>query len=422
MTEPGQINTILETILKEAMGLNTLSVGPSSLKHALNRRMRSLDITNTLQYLKLIKTSPPELNELIEEVTVNETWFFRDEAPFIALRDFANQFLLKNKGQPIKLLSIPCSTGEEPYSMAIALIEAGIPHRHFTIDAVDISRRSLAVAQKALYRSNSFRGPHAQMHRDYFTKGKQGYALDQAIKDCVRFHRGNLIHLSPPLTDAKYQVIFCRNLLIYLDSSFHQQAINTFDSLLADDGLLIIGHAEAGIFSNSRFCPAPYPKAFAFQKKAAPSGTSQSSAKVFPPHTSSPYLMADQQQSGPSPHPFDVPGKGFSPITRSTTPPPPHHDHCDQAIMACEEHLRQEGASAEGYYQLAALFEQKKAWSTAIKMLKKATYLDPNYIDAIDMLAAIYQRLGDETNYQACLNRGQRILSRLSCQKSEVKE
>ena len=87
--------------------------------------------------------------------------------------------------------------------------------------------------------------------------------------------------------------------------------------------------------------------------------------------------------------------------------------------MACEELIRQEGASAEGYYQLATLFEQKKAWPTAIKMLKKATYLDPNSIDAIDMLAAIYQRLGDETNYQACLNRGQRILTRLSRPVSE---
>lgn len=411
MADSPQINTILETVLKEAMGLNTSSVGPSSLKHALARRMRILEMDNTLSYLKLLKTSSGELNELIEEVTVNETWFFRDEAPFVALRDFALRFVQKFPGQTIQLLSIPCATGEEPYSMAITLVEAGIPSQCFTIDAVDISRRSLSIAQKALYRNNSFRGPQAQLHRDYFTKTKQGYALDKSIRGLVRFHRGNLIHLTRPLTNTTYQVIFCRNLLIYLDSSFHQQAINTFDALLADNGILVIGHAEAGIFSNSRFCPTHYPKAFAFQKKETPQPPSQFLSSAPPPFPqglkSSPGTSSIQTQ-------FEKRQGNEPSINCNQAPHLTSHDPCDQAIRACEEQIRQNGASAEAFYQLASLFEQKKAWTTSIKMLKKAIYLDPNYIDAIDMLAAIYQRLGDETNYQACINRGQRIISRQS--------
>lgn len=413
MFDNSVINTILESILKEAMGLSTSSVGLSSLKHALSRRMRFLEIDNPLHYIKLLKTSPEELNELIEEVTVNETWFFRDEAPFIALRDFAINFIKKYKGQPLQLLSIPCSTGEEPYSMAITLIEAGLPRHAFTIDAVDISRRSLAIAKKGIYRSHSFRGPNAQRHQRYFTKTKEGYALDQNIKSLVRFHRGNLIHLTHPLTNTTYQVIFCRNLLIYLDSSFHQQSIDTFDTLLADNGILIIGHAEAGLFSNSLFTPASYPKAFAFQKKNQDS--SQLSNILAP---ANPVSMHQEQDLANSKEFAASPADRYGDSAPSTltgfTTNETSDDQFNRAVRSYEDRLQKDGASPEIFYQLATLFEQKKEWRTAIKMLKKSIYLDPNFLEAIDMLAAIYQRLGDDNNYQACLNRGHRIISRQS--------
>ncbi len=405
MSESSLINTILESVLKEAMGLNISSVGPSSLKHAIARRMRDLEMDNTLKYLQLIKSSTPELNELIEEVAVNETWFFRDEAPFVALREFAANYYKNNKGQPLKLLSIPCSTGEEPYSMAISLIEAGIPPHSFAIDAVDISRRSLAIAQQGIYRNHSFRGPQAQRHQAYFTKTRLGFALDKSIKGLVRFHRGNLINLGRPLTQTTYQVIFCRNLLIYLDASFHQRAINTFDALLADNGLLFIGHAEAGIFSNSIFTPASFPKAFAFHKRCA-------EPPAHPPCPAAEEADHAFTPTGAGSSRLPEVGSGF--VAQELGPARSHPNRFAQEIRACEELIQREGPAAETFYRLATLFEQKTDWKTAIKMLKKATYLDPNYIEAIDMLAAIYQRLGDHANYQACINRGRRIVTRLT--------
>lgn len=405
MPDHGLIHTIIESVLKEAMGLNMSSVGASSLKHAIARRMRSLELDNTLHYLNLVKSSNQELNELIEEVAVNETWFFRDEAPFAALRDHALGFVSRHKGQPLRLLSIPCSTGEEPYSMAITLIEAGIPPHYFTIDAVDISRRSLTIAQQGVYRNNSFRGQQAQQHKGYFAKTKQGYVLDPAIKGLVRFHRGNLIHLSRPLATTTYQVIFCRNLLIYLDPSFHPQAINTFDTLLADDGLLVIGHAEAGIFTNSRFTPAPYPRAFAFRKREQ---GDRHPAPPVPPPASAQMVMSPT----PNRQTLATDGAGSDELSRIRLLS--GQDKLTQAIRACEDLIMRNGPSATLFCEMATLFEQKKDCYTAIKMLKKAIYLDPNHLDAIDMLAAIYQRLGDDKNYQACLNRGQRIIKRLS--------
>lgn len=405
MPDNSLISHILDSVLKEAMGLNISSIGTNSLKYAIGRRMRSLEMENTLQYLNLIKKSTHELNELIEEVAVNETWFFRDEAPFIALREYATAFFHRDKGKFLRLLSIPCSTGEEPYSMAISLIDAGIPAQSFAIDAVDISRRSLEVARQGIYRPNSFRTAYAKQYQRYFTKTRQGYVLDKSIKGPIRFHRGNFLHLAPPLTKNKYHIIFCRNLLIYLDASFHQQAINTFSSLLDDAGLLFIGHSESGVFSQSRFSQAPYPKAFAFHKTPMVPEQTTNNQRTLRGNSTAQASTIFQQNSGPSPD------GGANEHSQT------YHfrelDSLDQRIWAQEERIHKEGPTAEGFYQLATLFEQKHEWKTAISMLKKAVYLDPNSIEAIDMLAAIYQRLGDEANYQSCLNRGRRIVNRL---------
>jgi len=404
MADNNLIPIILDSVLKEAMGLNISSIGANSLKHAIGRRMRSLEMESTLQYLNLIKKSPQELNELIEEVAVNETWFFRDEAPFIALREYASNFFRHGKGKFLRLLSIPCSTGEEPYSMAMTLIEAGISAQSFAIDAVDISRRSLDVARQGVYRPHSFRSPFAKLYQGYFNKTRQGYVLDKAIKGLVRFHRGNLLHLTPPLTKTTYHVIFCRNLLIYLDASFHQRAISTFDALLEDNGLLFIGHAEAGIFSHSLFSPAPHPKAFAFHKTGGHPGHGHPEQQDI--------STKREGQSAPHEHANVSPAANAS--IASASCPTAAADDLDQRIKAREEMMQKAGTSAEGFFQLASLFEQKREWKTAISMLKKALYLDPNSIEAIDMLAAIYQRLGDETNYQTYLNRGRRVITRLA--------
>lgn len=395
MQDASPLTAILESVLKESMGLNISSMGTSVIKHAINRRMRTLGIDNNFQYLQKIKTSVVELHELIDEVAVNETWFFRDEAPFLALGEYAAGFTRHKKGQVLRLLSIPCSSGEEPYSMAITLLEAGLTAASFVIDAVDISRQSLNRAREGVYRGNSFRSPLAQRYQRYFTKTRQGYALDPAVKALVRFHRGNLIHLNRTLASAAYQVVFCRNLLIYLDASFHQQAINTFEALLADDGLLFVGHAEAGIFSGSRFVQAPYPKAFAFHKRGQ-----------TPPLAQTP---ADPGADGK-----EAQSWGLSASFVET-------ERRDLEIERHEELLRLNGPSAELFLKLAAIFETRKDWGSTIKMLKKAIYLDPNSIEAVDMLAAIYQRLGDEKNYQACLNRGRRIVNRMTASISSEK-
>src|SRR5215211_4812798 len=127
---------LLERLLKDVIGLDAPSIGPSAIAQAANERRLACGCATLNDYEQLLQASPVELQNLIDRVVVPETWFFRNREAFDALSrivrqpDYTDAFL--------RLLSLPCSTGEEPYSMAMALFDAGLPPQRFAIDAVDI--------------------------------------------------------------------------------------------------------------------------------------------------------------------------------------------------------------------------------------------------------------------------------------------
>ena len=135
----------IEDLLRKTIGLKITSIGKANLERSIQRRMKSLAIDDKDAYIKKLKASSLELKELIEEVVVPETWFFRDSEPFKAMIQYLiTRWAPKHAHDPFKILSIPCSTGEEPYSLAISLLSAGWPPEKFSIHAVDISHRSIA--------------------------------------------------------------------------------------------------------------------------------------------------------------------------------------------------------------------------------------------------------------------------------------
>src|ERR1700722_10012721 len=149
----------LEVLLKEAMGLDAASIGASAVERAVQARMEASRLSDLGAYLELVRASKAELQQLIEAIVVPETWFWRDPQAFALLSRWAfESWLPKNRDGPMRLLSLPCSTGEEPYSMAMTLLEAGFPADRLSIDAVDISECALALAARARYGRNSFRG------------------------------------------------------------------------------------------------------------------------------------------------------------------------------------------------------------------------------------------------------------------------
>ena len=196
---------------------------------------------------------------------VPETWFFRDEETFASLVRTTLE-LQERTSAALRFLSIPCSTGEEPYSIAMALRDAGIARGRFHVDAVDISGRALAQARRGIYGRNSFRSQNLAFRERYFRPVSEGYALVDSISSAVSFHQGNVVTGRLPLFNGPYDAIYCRNLLIYLDRPAQARVLQTLSSLLAPDGMLFVGPVEAFFTSANGFSAVDGPASFAFRK------------------------------------------------------------------------------------------------------------------------------------------------------------
>lgn len=386
---------ILEEKLRRAMGINLQTVGHNSLRNAVARRMRVLGIKERWQYYELAGRSQGELNELIDEVAVNETWFFRDNTPFTVLQRYARNWLKMGSGSYLRILSVPCASGEEPYSIAIALLETGINGLLFKIDAIDISYRALRMARRGIYGCNSFRGRNNFFQRKYFQKTKGGYAIAKHIKHSVNFIRANILDAGLPVLNSKYDIIFCRNLLIYLDKDNQKMVVSILCKMLADDGLIFTGHAEPGAFDNSIFTPAPYPRSFALVKK---------SAVVNKPDHSSPCT----QQPLPDPLPIKPLWSSELDAARDLA----DTGQYEEAMGCCEQYIRHQGPDKEAFFLMGMILVDMDEPRLAVRMLKKVVYLDPNLVKAIDMLAHLYKGLGDENNYRVFKQRAQRVAVR----------
>ncbi|MEJ2653571.1 MAG: protein-glutamate O-methyltransferase CheR, partial [Gammaproteobacteria bacterium] len=259
----------VEKLLNEHIGLDVATVGHSTIERANKKRMRSGNVPDLKAYAAKLQDSNEELVALIDEVVVPETWFFRDGVPFEAFADFVKKlWVVSKKERPLRILSMPCSTGEEAYSIAIVLHEAGLARDAVCIDAVDISQRSLESARRAIYGRHSFRGTSPAFRDRYFKSQDGFYALKEPIKGMVRFHCANLLDPHTLPSREAYNVIFCRNLLIYFNRQTQQHAASILIDLLAENGLLFVGHAEAGQFLDTGLTPLPRRGSFAYQKSA----------------------------------------------------------------------------------------------------------------------------------------------------------
>src|SRR5580700_3360853 len=148
-----------ENLLKQAMGLDVDSVGSTMIERAVRLRMAEVGLRQTEDYWHRLCTSKDEIQELIETVVVPETWFFRDAKAFAALGGIVReQWGPAHPTAVLRILSVPCCSGEEPYSVVMTLLDAGFPEGRLKVDALDISARALARAKRGMYGINSFRG------------------------------------------------------------------------------------------------------------------------------------------------------------------------------------------------------------------------------------------------------------------------
>jgi chemotaxis protein methyltransferase WspC len=380
----------IHALLKKNLGLRIESIGENCVERAVHRRCRALGLAGREAYLAHLAQTPAELGELVEEVVIPETWFFRDSTPFTAVVEHAlGPWTARHPGQTLRLLSVPCSTGEEPYSLAMALSAAGWPQDKMRIEAVDISRRALDRARQGQYTTNSFRGDCQSFRDRYFTCTAGLCRIDARIKEKVRFRHGNLLDPFFMAGLGSFDIVFCRNVLIYLDEEARQQAINSLARLLTADGLLCTGHAEAGLFLDSPFTPAPHRLSFAFCKKNG----SPPTASPPPPAPDRPRpTPAPQRQTAPPPAPA---GSGPAPAYLATAQKAADLGHLDEARALCEQGLQRHGPSAAAFFLLGVVLNAAGEQDAALTALRKAVYLEPEHGQALLLLALLAEKLGD---------------------------
>lgn len=407
-----------EQLLKQAMGLDAASIGSAVVRRAVQERLAACQLPDAQAYLERLGSSAHELQELIEAVVVPETWFFRDPASFAALARLVGEDGRAAQGpMDLRLLSVPCATGEEPYSMAMALLDAGFPESALRIDAVDISTRALARAQRAVYGRNSFRGSDLAFRDRYFAETAGGHSPVDAVRRPVRFRHGNL--LDGLMAEAElYDVIFCRNVLIYFDRATQDRAIAVLKRLLKPRGWLFVGPSETALLSDHGFISAKLPLAFAFHKGPAAAGDAKMLRAVHAPDTAvrrpTPVVAAPFPSAA---RPRLVPTPVAKPRPVATAEAPTGIDrarrladqgHLAEAAAHCEAHLRQHGPSSEVFHLLGLVRDASGNAEDAAEQYRKALYLEPDHHEALIHLALLLRKRGDEAGAQRLQRRASR--------------
>jgi len=211
-----------------------------------------------------------ELQALVNSMTVNETYFFREEYQFQCL---VNSILpeivaTKNHDGPIRIWIIPSSSGEEPYSIAMYLLErwAGINDVDVELISSDIDTKILDQARAGLYSARSTQHLPKAFLQKYFRQTAQGYQLSEELRSTVEFTRVNLMEPMEVRPYRNFDVIFCRNLLIYFDDLSRKQAAETFYDALRPGGFICLGHSESMSRISSLYKIRKFPEAIVYQK------------------------------------------------------------------------------------------------------------------------------------------------------------
>lgn len=234
-------------LIKERCGLLFEGDNAGKLGHALRQRLAALALQPTAYYA-LVQGNEREFQELVNLLTINETYFFREPEQIRLLVDhLAPRFLAAHGGKtPVRILSAGCSSGEEPYSLAMALFDkyGTSVGQLFSFAGGDIDSAVLAKARSARYTDFSFRGVADEVKHRHFDKDRWGRVVKEQVRSLVSFHELNLLACDFPPALRDFDIIFFRNVSIYFDAPTRKIIQHNLASLMKDDGILVIGTAE----------------------------------------------------------------------------------------------------------------------------------------------------------------------------------
>ena len=414
----------IEHLLSREIGLSAASIGATAIELAAKSRMKEIGIRDLERYVALLQHDSKELRALIEQIVVSETWFFRDPDVFRTLVEHVNGVWRKKRtGRALRVLTIPCATGEEAYSIAITLLDAGLSPDNYRIQAFDVSELAVAAARRGSYGKNAFRGDPLGDKRRYFeVLGSGELCVGEAARASLSIENGNLLDgaLVPPHT--QFDVIFCRNVLIYLDRPARTRAFDHLLRWLAPDGLLFAGHAEALDRMDERFQRQPNSH-FGYVRRQSSEALESGGGPVVrarpresfaasgkPPtdgkHVRSPALARNAE-------PRTVPTQNISepkaPDNLAQIAKLADRGELSTAARECERYIASAGASTEAYCLLGVVRKAAGDTEAALDCFTKALYLDQRHYESLVHLALLHEQRGDRASAANFRRRADRV-------------
>ncbi|TCP44132.1 CheR family methyltransferase [Rhodovulum marinum] len=242
------------------------------VRKRIARRMQATGHDRFRSYFSFMRLEPSqdEFQALVNEMTVNETYFFREEHQFRCLVDtILPEIASRRPNAPLTIWSMPCATGEEPYSIALYLLEhwKGLPDHDVTLLASDIDTSVLNAARNGYFSERSLHYLPAALRVRHFRPAKNGkHRINYDIRDVVEFAKVNL--LSPParFRQGDIDVVFCRNLLIYFDQQAQRRAVENIAEALRPGGYVLLGHSESMSRISDLFAVRRFAEGIVYQK------------------------------------------------------------------------------------------------------------------------------------------------------------
>lgn len=245
-----QVFALFRTLIYKRSGIALGDNKVALLTARIGKRMRILGLDSPLSYYRHIMadSSETELTHLLDAISTNVTCFFRESQHFDLLGEFFSQWQQENQTR-FRMWSAACSTGEEPYSMAMALAECRArANLDVRILATDINTKVLGTCRHGVYPAKEVQALSPTRQRRFFrqhgTHAPGDYAVSQELRDMILFKRLNLTHLPFPMR-GPLDVIFCRNVMIYFDDATCRSLVAEMARLLKPGGYLFVGHAES---------------------------------------------------------------------------------------------------------------------------------------------------------------------------------
>lgn len=430
---PKDLLLLLSEAVSEEMGLNFSENRFPDLEKAVASCKENSEFSSNKDFVKWLLENKKNIETLTPYLTVGETYFFREKNSFEILENHVLPEIFRKK-EKITIWSSGCSTGEEPYSIAI-LINKIAPDKKVRIIATDINPDALKKADQGMYRDWSFRDTLPWVKK-YFTEKEHFYAIKPEIKKMVEFSRLNLVKDTYP---SPVDIIFCRNVLMYFSHKMGSNIVSRFYNSLVSGGWLLINPAECMFINGSSFSTVNFPGAIFYRKEEISSKPFIFSSEIKSSHKTheflikKPFTFSREKNCEPS---------GIS-IKRYVKKEKTENDRDTRVLYSdeeeksissllekakelskrkqfkegeeiCRDIINRDKINYKAHYLLATILQEENKIEEAIISLKKVIYLEENFVSPYFLLGNIYLQQGNKKESNKNFKNAMEILNTMN--------